>query len=77
MKALNLPGMKGRLKSEDPDIADLPVFLGENEFTSAWGLSLRERLRLLFTGTVYCSVLGGLHPPLAIHLDRPETEGGK
>lgn len=42
---------------KDQSFRDLPAWTDGNVLISCWGLTLRERLRLLFSGKVWISLL--------------------
>ena len=42
----------------------LPAFVGEGQVISCWRLTILERLRLLFTGRLWFSVIGDDQPPI-------------
>ena len=52
-------------------VGDLPAFMGEGQVISCWRLSLRERLRLLFTGRLWFSVIGNDQPPIWLGVYTP------
>jgi len=52
-------------------IGPLPVWTDGRRCVSCWSLSWRERLRLLFHGRIWLSVLsGGSQPPVALTPER-------
>jgi hypothetical protein len=64
--------LSGRPQREQgQDVADLPVVRiwdsAGYSVTSCWRCSWRDRLRILFTGRVYLSVLGKTHAPVRVH----------
>lgn len=52
-------------------VSDLPAFKGEGQVISCWALGLRERIRLLFTGRLWFSVMGNDQPPIWLGVYRP------
>jgi hypothetical protein len=61
----------------EDDVIDLPVYRGAGMVISCWRLSFWGRLRLVFTGNVWLSVLGGSHAPVRLDVADPFTEAGK
>jgi hypothetical protein len=57
-------GMEDRVDS-------LPAFKGEGQVISCWHLTLWERLKLLFTGRLWFSVMGNAQPPIWLGVHRP------
>jgi hypothetical protein len=52
---------------------DLPVWTNGKHVLSCWGLSLRERLMLLFTGRIWLWVLSGhTQPPVSLQVETVE-----
>lgn len=45
---------------------DLPAYHGEGMFITRWKTNLRERLSILRHGTIWVSIIGEGHPPMAI-----------
>ena len=45
-------------------VEQLPAFRGEGQVISCWHLSFWERLKLLFTGRLWFSVIGNAQPPI-------------
>lgn len=56
-------------------VADLPVASTHTDLgpsiTSCWRATWPERLLMLVGGRVWVQVLGGTHPPLAVHARPP------
>jgi hypothetical protein len=51
-------------------VGDLKVFRDENKIISKWRLTWRERLGLLFHGTVWLYILGRGMPPVTLEVKR-------
>lgn len=49
----------------------MPAFLGEGQVISCWKLTVWERLKLLFTGRLWFSVIGNAQPPIWMGVHRP------
>lgn len=49
----------------------LPAFRGEGQVISCWKLTFWERLKLLFTGRLWFSVIGNAQPPIWLGVHRP------
>lgn len=74
MRAINFPernitfmppaGMEGQC---DP----LPAFQGEGQVISCWHLTFWERLKLLFCGKLWFSVIGDAQPPIWMGVNCP------
>ena len=45
-----------------------------NQSISCWRMSWRERIRILFTGRVWLSVMGEQHPPVCVMGETPFLE---
>ena len=52
-------------------VEQLPAFRGEGQVISCWHLSFWERLKLLFTGRLWFSVIGNAQPPIWLGVDCP------
>ena len=52
-------------------VEQLPAFRGEGQVISCWHLSFWDRLKLLFTGRLWFSVIGNAQPPLWLGVDCP------
>lgn len=56
----------------DEECSPLGVLQLDNTCISCWKLSLRDRLKVLFTGVVWLGVLSGkTQPPVYVTADRP------
>jgi hypothetical protein len=53
MKPIEFPQQNKVLAENQPEYIPLPVFMDGTETVSCWRLTLRERLRLLFTGKLW------------------------
>lgn len=58
------PGMEDKVEQ-------LPAFRGEGQVISCWKLTFWERLKLLFTGRLWFSVIGDAPPPVWMGVDTP------
>ena len=57
-----------------PEYLPLPAFKDDKgEVVSCWGMTWRERLRIIFSGKVYVSLLTFNHPlqPVALFAEAP------
>ena len=52
-------------------VEELPAFKGQGQVISCWHLSFWERLKLLFTGRLWFSVIGNDQPPIWLGVHRP------
>lgn len=58
MKPVEFPGHNVVYAKDQPEYLPLPAYKrpgDEGDVTSCWKLSLRERIKLLFTGRIYWS----------------------
>lgn len=55
----------------EAEVEPLPAFQGEGQVISCWQLTLWERLKLLFTGRLWFSVIGNTPPPVWMGVDAP------
>jgi len=56
-----------RMLTGTEDIGDLPIWTDNEQCISCWKVSLRERLSVLFFGTVWVAVKSGhTQPPMAL-----------
>ena len=66
-----------------PDMSDdecrsLSTHVGDGQIISKWKLTLWERIKILFTGRLWLSVLAKeTHPPVALSVDFPFIEQNK
>lgn len=76
MKPIDFPESNVVFAKDQPEYMDLPAYRDGNGIVSAWKLSLRERLRLLFGGPLWLHVLTFGQPPqpMAPSTDRPFSE---
>jgi hypothetical protein len=44
----------------------LPIYHGDGLMVSCWSLSWRERLRVLFSGLLWLTIVGDVHPAVAL-----------
>lgn len=52
-------------------VGNLRVWRGESRFISCWQPTLRERVKLLFTGKLWCTFHQDSFPPTSIEVDTP------
>ena len=52
-------------------VGSLPTFVGEGQVISCWRLTLWERIKLLFTGRMWFSVIGNAQPPIWLGVHCP------
>lgn len=74
MKAIYFEGANTNYAEHQPEYQPLPAHRSpEGDVTTCWGLTLKERLRLLFTGRVFFIVLTFNKPlqPILAALDNP------
>jgi len=55
----------------DAECASLPAYFDGSTSISCWKLSWRDRIRVLFTGVVWCGVLCRQQPPIWILIKSP------
>lgn len=58
----------------EDQVEALPAFRGEGQVISCWKLTLWERIKLLFTGRLWMSVIGDAPPPVWLGTDTPFVE---
>jgi len=72
MKPIEFPEHNCVCAKDQPQYLPLPVYKTEDGVaTSCWALSWRERLKVLFTGRIWWSVLTFNHP---LQPQRPEVD---
>lgn len=77
MKPIEFPEQNTVYAEDQPEYLPLPGFREPDGcVTTCWGLSLRERLRVLFTGRVWLSQLTFNQPlqPVAMRVENPFAE---
>ena len=58
-----------------PDCGDLPVYTDGKQCISCWKLSIKERIKILFTGRVWLDVIGHrTQPPVWVDVKKPFIE---
>jgi hypothetical protein len=63
MKPVEFPQQNVVFAKDQPEYLPLPAFkTHDGEVTSCWGMTWRERLRVLLTGRIYISNLTFNHP---------------
>jgi hypothetical protein len=75
-RPVDFPGSNIVFAKDQPQYLPLPAYLSndhEGRVTSCWALSVRERLRLLFTGRVWLTVwtFQARLQPQRLGVDRP------
>ena len=58
----------------DEECGSLPACKHENGIVSCWKMTLRERLKVLFTGIVWLGVASHVQPPVWFLVDKPFIE---
>jgi len=75
MRPLPIIGATHTLKSDNPNVEDLSVFVteegGEHCMTSHWEPTSEEAKMLSQGGTVELNVIGGSHPPVKLSVRKP------
>jgi hypothetical protein len=73
MTPIKFPEQNSTLAEEQPQYIPLPVCVLPNEIISCWRLTLRERLKLLFTGRLWLRIqtFGELLQPQLPTIDCP------
>lgn len=76
MEPINFPQQNTTFAKNQPEYLPLPAFRSEDgqEVTACWGMSWRERIRVLFTGRIYVTLLTFGRP---LTPSRVSTEFGK
>ena len=67
MKPIYFPEQTHLIAEHQDEYQTLPAYIGEDQTISCWKLSLRERLKVLFTGKMWLLQLsfgGPLQPQL-------------
>lgn len=77
MKPIPFPGSNAVFGANQPEYLPLPALAEPGQVTACWGMSFRERLKLLFTGQVWQEVLTFGKPlqPTKLSVDRPNHLG--
>lgn len=72
MEAIKFKGSNGVLKGYDKIIADLPVKYERWGIVSKWKMNIWERVKILFTGIIWFSVITSLktHPPIRLSVKK-------
>ena len=61
----------------DEECGALPACRHENGIISCWKMTLRERLKILFTGLLWFDVVGVSQPPIWLGVDTPFIKAKK
>jgi hypothetical protein len=76
MNPISFKGCNVVYAKDQPEYLPLPVRRFEDgEIITCWKLSIRERIKVLFTSKIWLSVLTFNHPlqPLLPSVDKPDT----
>lgn len=75
MNPIPFPGHNAVYAKDQPEYLPLPAYRNETETVSCWRLTWRERLTVLFTGTLWLRQLNFGHAlqPLAPQVERPDS----
>lgn len=72
MKAIYFKDSNLTLRGCSKDIQDLRVFKGSGRIISKWKLNLWDRIKVLFTGTVWFSMFDiSVFPPIKLSTEYP------
>jgi len=74
MQPIEFKGVNVTYAKDQPEYTPLPVYkTPDGEITSCWRLTFKERLKVLFTGNVWVSLLTFNKPlqPMRPFVDRP------
>lgn len=74
MKAIKFPECNVIFAKDQPEYLSLPAYKSiQGQVVSCWKMGLRERLKVLFTGKVYLSLLTFNKPlqPQLLMVDKP------
>jgi len=63
----NMLLMPGNTGADD----NLPAYYANGIITTRWKLSWKERLAVLFKGSIWLNVMSGTHPPVRIDAEAP------
>lgn len=55
----------------DEECGSLPAYRNGIDNISCWKMSIKERLKALFTGVVWIDVIGGGQPPIWLGVNTP------
>ena len=75
MKPANFPEANKVLTappSHEDDVQDLHVWSDGEHCVSCWKMSWRDRIRILFTGTVWFWAMGHTPPPVVLEAEAPK-----
>jgi hypothetical protein len=75
MKPTNFPNANKVLKAtpgQEGEVIDLHVWSDGQHCVSCWKMSWRDRIRVLFTGTVWFWAMGRTHPPVLLEAESPQ-----
>ena len=56
------------------DCGDLPTYKNDEQIISCWKGTFIDRLRYLFTGVLWFSVIGNSQPPIWLGMENPFKE---
>lgn len=61
-----------QLKNDDGSVmGDLPVYLGHGQVISCWQGTIKDRIKFLFTGKIWLSLMSRTVPPQKVGVDFP------
>lgn len=69
MKPVKFEDANGELTA--PGCGDLPVLKTQKHMVSCWEMTEKEKEKFMKTGHIYLSILGNIHPPVSLYVDRP------
>lgn len=69
MNPVNFEDMNCIFKA--PGCGDLPALKTEKHIISCWEMTEAEKAEFAKTGKIYLSVMGNIHPPVSLYVDRP------
>jgi hypothetical protein len=55
----------------DEQCGSLPACKHENGIVSCWGMSVKERIKVLFTGRIWFDIVSHAQPPIWLGVDSP------
>jgi len=71
MKPIKFKESSGMFIGATNDIKPLPVYQNDDEIISCWKVSLKDKLKILFSGKVWLHVKGTTMPPVFINSSFP------
>lgn len=55
----------------DEECGSLPTYQGDGKIISCWKMSIKERIKVLFSGVIWFGVLTQRQPPIWLDVDTP------